>query len=166
MFLSNKTRRADDARAAALFAPKVSPQTPPDPARRLPLFACAVAAGFPSPAEDYVEGKLDLNEHLIRRPAATFIVRVEGESMTGAGILPGDLLVVDRSLKPKSGDIVIAAVGGELTVKRLARVRGGWVLRAENPDYPAISLNEDGGGGAENALWGVVTSAIHRFSRR
>ena len=79
----------------------------------LPVLAAAVPAGFPSPAEDYVEGKLDLNEHLIARPAATFIVRVEGDSMTGAGIFCGDLLVVDRSIEARADSIVVAAVGGE-----------------------------------------------------
>lgn len=126
----------------------------------LPVLAAPVPAGFPSPAEDYVEGKLDLNEHLIRRPAATFIVRVEGDSMAGAGIFCGDLLVVDRSIEARPDSIVVASVGGELVVKRLRKEGTGWVLAAENPDFPAIEI------GAECAIWGVVSSSIRRFDRR
>ena len=120
----------------------------------LPVLAAPVPAGFPSPAEDYVEGKLDLNEHLIRRPAATFIVRVEGV------IFSGDLLVVDRSIEARPDSIVVAAVGGELVVKRLRKGGAGWFLAAENPDFPAIEI------AADCAIWGVVTSSIRRFDRR
>ncbi len=126
----------------------------------LPVLAAPVPAGFPSPAEDYVEGKLDLNEHLIRRPAATFIVRVEGDSMVEAGIFSGDLLVVDRSIEARADSIVIAAVGGELVVKRLRKEGAGWVLVAENPDFPAIEI------AADCIIWGVVSSSIRRFDRR
>lgn len=134
---------------------------PPPPA--VPLMAGAVPAGFPSPAEDFAEGRLDLNDHLIRRPAATFIVRVKGDSMTGAGIFPGDFLVVDRSLEAQSGSIVIAAVGGELTVKRLHRAGDRhWMLIAESPRYPPITLGPE----PDCMIWGVVTSAIHQFERR
>ena len=129
----------------------------------LPLVAAAVPAGFPSPAEDFVEGTLDLNDHLIRRPAATFIVRVKGDSMTGAGIFPGDLLVVDRSLEAKSGSIVIAVIGGELTVKRLHKENPNqWTLVAENPHYPPIAFGPD----RDCMIWGVVASAIHQFEKR
>ncbi|PCI41969.1 MAG: hypothetical protein COB46_01965 [Rhodospirillaceae bacterium] len=128
--------------------------------RKLPVLASSVHAGFPSPAEDYVEGSLDLNEHLIRHPAATFIVRVEGESMRGAGIFPGDLLVVDRSVEPRDGHVVIAAVEGELTVKRLKGRAGQWSLIAEHPDFPPIRLN---GGGEASSIWGVVTSSVRRL---
>lgn len=120
----------------------------------LPLFSSTVRAGFPSPAEDFVEGSLDLNKHLIEHPAATFFMRVSGDSMTGAGIYPDDLLVVDRSLKAVAGNIVIAVLHGELTVKRLAKEKEAWFLKAENPDYPRFELPED----AE--IWGVVTSSI------
>ena len=132
------------------------------PERPLPFFASLIAAGFPSPAEDYVEGRLDLNERLVRRPAATFIVRVQGESMTGAGIYPNDLLVVDRSLEAKSGDIVIAVVDGELTVKRLRKTIGEAYLTPENPAYPRIKLED----GTDCVIWGVVASAIREFHRR
>ncbi len=132
------------------------------PRRALPLVAGTVPAGFPSPAEDFIEGTLDLNDHLIRRPAATFIVRVKGESMTGAGIFPGDLLVVDRSLEAQPGSIVIAVINGELTVKRLHKTDGRWFLIAENPHYPPFPLGHD----HDCTIWGVVASAIHQFERR
>ena len=132
----------------------------PNPQRaERPLFLSRVPAGFPSPAEDYVEGSLDLNEHLIEHREATFFVRVKGQSMTGAGIADGDLLVVDRSLEAGDGDIVVAVVDGELTVKRLWR-RGGRVrLLAENPAYAPIDLKD----GQELAVWGVVTSIVRRM---
>lgn len=125
----------------------------------LPVMASAVCAGFPSPAEDYVEGSLDLNRHLIRHPAATFIMRVEGVSMTGAGIFPGDLLVVDRSVEPLDDHVVIAQVAGELTVKRLKGAAGRWRLVAEHPDFAPIALDGDADG-ETSAIWGVVTSAV------
>ncbi len=125
-----------------------------------PLYASMVAAGFPSPADDYMEGTLDLNEHLITHPAATFMVRVEGNSMTDAGILPGDLLIVDRSLESRSGHIVVAVINGELTVKRLLKVKNGWQLKAENPDYPPTQIEPE----SQCAIWGVVTGSVRRFT--
>ena len=103
---------------------------------KIPLVSSSVPAGFPSPADDYIEGQLDLNEHFIRNPSSTFCVRVTGESMKDAGILPQDILIVDRSLDWKDGSIVIAVVDGELTVKRLFQQRGHVALVPENPDYP------------------------------
>ncbi len=138
----------------AIFAPMASLPRP------LPVLAAPVPAGFPSPAEDYVEGKLDLNEPLIRRPAATFIVPVDGESMVEAGSFSGDLLVVDRGIEARPDSIVVAAVGGELAVKRLRKEGAGWFLAAENPDFPPIEI------AADCAIWGVVTSSIRRFDRR
>jgi DNA polymerase V len=123
----------------------------------LPLFGGKVAAGFPSPADDYVEKTLDLNELLVQKPAATFFVRAQGESMLGAGIHPNDILVVDRSIEPVPGKIVICALNGELTVKRLVRAKGQWRLKAENPAYPDIALHEE----LEMVIWGVVTNVIH-----
>jgi DNA polymerase V len=125
----------------------------------LPVYMSAVSAGFPSPAEDYVEGKLDLNEHLIPRPSATFMVRAMGDSMTGVGIFSGDILVVDRSLQPKHGSIIIAVIDAELTVKRLYRRKGVIRLEAANPAYPSITVSED----MELWCWGVVTAAIHQY---
>ena len=123
----------------------------------LPLFAGKVAAGFPSPADDYVEKKLDLNELLVQKPAATFFVRAQGESMLGAGIHPNDILVVDRSIEVTPGKIVICALNGELTVKRLDCINEQWLLKAENPAYADIILHDE----LEMIVWGVVTNVIH-----
>ncbi|WLE98154.1 MAG: translesion error-prone DNA polymerase V autoproteolytic subunit [Candidatus Electrothrix communis] len=125
----------------------------------LPLFLGGVSAGFPSPAEDYTDGSLDLNELLITNQAATFFVRVDGESMTGAGIQHDDILVVDRSRQAEHNDIVIAVLDGELTVKRLVLDKGTARLVAENPAYPSIDIKNDEG----CQIWGVVTSVIHQF---
>jgi DNA polymerase V len=127
------------------------------PPQALPLFASHVQAGFPSPAEDYVDQRLDLNEYLIHHPAATFFVRVQGDSMEGAAIHDGDLLVVDRALEPAHGRIVIAAVNGELTVKRLLLRDGGAWLQPENPAYAALHISE----GLDCVIWGVVKHVIH-----
>jgi len=124
---------------------------------RRPLFLSGVSAGFPSPADDYLDRKLDLNEHLVKNPAATFFVRVAGDSMVGAGINDNDILVVDRSHEPCSGNIVIAVVNGELTVKRLLKNKDCCRLIAENPDYPDLEIDE----AAELEIWGVATYAIH-----
>lgn len=124
-----------------------------------PLFLSGVSAGFPSPADDYIDRQLDLNEHLITNPSATFFVRVAGDSMTGAGINNDDILIVDRSLEPVSGKIVIAILDGELTVKRLIRAENSCRLVAENPDYPDIVIEKE----MELEIWGVVTSSIHKL---
>lgn len=134
---------------------------PNTPKLTLPKFGHKVRAGFPSPADDYIETWLDLNEHLIQHKDATFFVQATGDSMTGAGIYDGSLLVVDRSLEAKHRDIVIAVVDSELTVKRLDKRRGRIRLIAENPDYPPIDFKD----GQELTTWGVVTSVILRFKR-
>ncbi len=123
--------------------------------------ASSVVAGFPSPAEQYVERPLDLNELLVARPAATYFVRAAGDSMTGDGIRDGDLLVVDRSLDPEDGSIVIACVDGEFTVKRLRRdgTSGAVRLEAANPAYRPIEF----AGEMELRVFGVVTAVVHRF---
>ena len=123
----------------------------------LPLALCRVEAGFPSPADDYMEGSLDLNDHIIKHPSATYFVKASGDSMIGAGIFNGDLLIVDRSLEASSGKIVIAEVDGQFTVKRLLKVIDGFSLQSENPNYPPIELQE----GNEVVVWGVVTHVIH-----
>lgn len=128
---------------------------------KLPLYEHKVAAGFLSPADDHVETLLDLNEHLIKNPASTFCVRVEGESMLGAGIHPNDLLIVDRGLSPQSGHVVIAAVNTELTVKRLAIDNANQVtLHPENDRFPVIAIQE----GMHFHILGVVTNVIHSLS--
>lgn len=124
-----------------------------------PLFTSTVSAGFPSPADDYIERHLDLNELLVKHPAATFFVRVEGQSMINAGIKSGDILIVDRSLNPGSGHVVIAVLNGEFLVKKLHR-RGNqtWLL-PENPKYAPVQITAE----ANFEIWGVVTSVIHNF---
>lgn len=123
------------------------------------LLTCPVPAGFPTQGENYLEGTLDLNRHLTEHPVATFFVRVVGDSMIGAGINPGDLLVVDRALEPRHGKIVIAIVDGELTVKRLDLGRDRLSLLPENPDYPVLEVGEL----TDFEVWGVVTAVIHKF---
>ena len=127
---------------------------------KIPLYASTVRAGFPSPADDYIEQHLDLNEHLIKHPAATFFVTASGDSMSGAGIASGDMLVVDRSLEATHGKIVIAAINGELTVKRLSRIAGTVQLLPENSQYQPIEIT----GEEDLVIWGVVTHVIHPAS--
>lgn len=122
-----------------------------------PVFMVPVSAGFPSPAEDYVEGSLDLNRHLIKHPAATFFVRVSGDSMINAGIYPNDILIVDRSLEPVNNKIVIAVLNGELTVKRLKLKDKQIYLYPENPNYSPIKIEEN----FDFEIWGVATNVIH-----
>lgn len=122
-----------------------------------PVWLARVPAGFPSPADDYLEGKLDLNQHLIKHPAATYFVRVTGDSMLGAGIHSGDLLVVDRSLEPADNSVVIAIVDGELTVKRLCTRQGKLWLLPDNDKYLPVEVRED-----SLQVWGVVTHVIHK----
>lgn len=124
----------------------------------LPLYSSSVRAGFPSPADDYIERKLDLNTHLIHHPAATFFVKASGDSMKNVGIQSGDMLIVDRSLEATHGRIVIAAIDGELTVKRLSRHQGKVKLLAENRAYPSIDITDE----QELVIWGVVTHVIHQ----
>ena len=127
----------------------------------LTFYTSRVPAGFPSPADDHVEGRLDLNLHLIRRPASTFFVRAEGESMKEIGIFGGDILVVDRSIAPQNNDIVIAILYGELTVKRLKLLTSKPTLSAENTAFPDIPIDN-----LDCEIWGVVIHSIrHHCSR-
>lgn len=128
------------------------------PVAAIPVALERVPAGFPSPAQDYWDGDIDLNEHLIRNRPATFVVRVAGESMVGAGIADGDELIVDRSLDPTDGDVVIAIVEGELTVKRLRLTAARPELHPENPAFPVLRP-------AELTIWGVVTTCLHHLHR-
>jgi DNA polymerase V len=125
--------------------------------KELPYYEANVPAGFPSPAADYEENQLDLNRHLIRNPTATFFVRVSGDSMIGAGINDGDLLIVDRSLNPKDKNVVIAVVHGELTVKRIRIRRKKIILEPENENYASQEISEE----SDFQVWGVVTNVIH-----
>ena len=127
------------------------------PLANLPLFGGKVPAGFPSPADDHLEATIDLNQHYIKHPAATFLVKVQGDSMVGAGIHSGDTLIVDRSLEAQSGSIVVAVVNGDLTVKRLSLEGDEVWLLPENVKYQPIAIKE----GVELHIWGVVAHVIH-----
>lgn len=127
---------------------------------RIPLFSHKVVAGFPSPADDYIEGRLSLDEHLIANRNATFFVRAKGNSMIGAGIFDGDLLIVDKSISPTSGQIVIAIIDGDPTVKRLVLRDNQTILKPENLRFKEIVLQE----GQELQVWGVVTATVKKFS--
>lgn len=146
----------------ALVVTAYVPASAVPPGPPLPFVLGRVSAGFPSPADDYVEGHLDLHELTGSLSPSCYWTRAEGESMAGAGILSGDLLLVDRALDPQNGDVVVAAVDGELTVKRFMRRGGRTALLAANPAYPAIELRD----GQELVVWGVVTYVLHDARRR
>lgn len=123
----------------------------------IPVYLSKVQAGFPSPADDYIERYLDFNSEFVKHPAATFITQAVGESMIEAGIFPGDRLLVDRSLEATDGKIVIAAIHGELTVKRLSRKGGKVQLLPANPDFQPIDITQE----EDVVIWGVVTLVLH-----
>ena len=125
----------------------------------LAFFATQPAAGFPAPGDDQVENILDINDLVVQNPASTFFVRVAGDSMEGAGIFHGDVLVIDRSKEPKDGRIVVAAVNGELVVKRLGIRNGIQLLLSENEAYDPIQV----GDGEECFIWGVVVGSVRQF---
>ena len=121
-----------------------------------PFFLPAISAGFPSPAENFVEAALDLNRHVVKHPVSTFYVRVQGNSMIDAGIVQDSILVVDRSIDCKDGDIVVARVNADFCIKRLRIFEGSVSLTSENPNYPAISITDE----TEFEIWGKVTWSI------
>lgn len=123
------------------------------------LFASEPAAGFPAPADDLIEKALDINDLIVENPASTFFVRVRGDSMEGAGIFSGDVLVVDKSVEPRDGKIVVAAVYGELVVKRLKKVGDTHMLYSENDSYKPIEVNEND----DCFIWGVVVGSVRIF---
>lgn len=125
---------------------------------KLPLFSFRLPAGFPSPADDYVDQKLDLNEYLVKHPSATYYVRVEGDSMVNAGIHQDDILIVDRSLEAKHNDVVVAAYEGELTVKRYHFKGDRIFLISDNPKYPPTEITPE----TDFYVWGVVSYVIHK----
>ena len=126
----------------------------------IPYLLSRISAGFPSPADDYIENNLSLSELLIRNHLSTFLMKTSGDSMMDVGINDGDILVVDRSIEPKNRDIVIAILEGNLTVKRLLfKASGSILLKSENTAYKDIKISES----ADLEIWGVVTSAIHQF---
>ncbi|HZS43720.1 MAG TPA: translesion error-prone DNA polymerase V autoproteolytic subunit [Blastocatellia bacterium] len=142
-----------DTIARQIIKPDLSRET------SVPLFASQVAAGFPSPADDWLEGELDLVGFLVRHPAATFYVRVSGDSMIGAGIHSNDILIVDRACKPVDGDVIIASINAELTVKRLAARKGRLQLVPENRNYKPIDITDE----MNFEVWGKVLHVIHSF---
>ena len=126
---------------------------------RIPLLNASVSAGFPSPADDYTEENIDLNEHLISNPSSTFFLRVKGDSMINAGIKDKDLIIVDKSLIAKPGDIVIAMIDGEFTIKRLSIKNDELYLKAENHNYPDFRFKNH----IDVQIWGVVIHSIHSY---
>lgn len=125
----------------------------------LPLFASSPQAGFPAPGDDLVHEELNVHDLLVKHPESTFFVRVEGDSMEGAGIFSGDVLVIDRSVEPKHGSIVVAVVDGGLVVKRLRVEREGLFLISENAAYEPIKVAPE----ADCFVWGVVTGSVRQF---
>ena len=121
------------------------------------LYSNSVCAGFPSPASDYLEGEIDLNRYLIKNPLATFIVKSQGNCMLQAGIHSGDLLIVDRSIKPKNNSIAIASIDGDLTVKRIKISEKKFLLSSDNKDYGNVKINNE----SDIFIWGIVTKVIH-----
>ena len=121
------------------------------------LYLNSVCAGFPSPASDYLEGEIDLNRYLIKNPLATFIVKSQGNCMLQAGIHSGDLLIVDRSIKPKNNSIAIASIDGDLTVKRIKISGKKFLLSSDNKDYGNVKINNE----SDIFIWGIVTKVIH-----
>ena len=126
---------------------------------KIPLLNDSVSAGFPSPADDYTEENIDLNEHLISNPFSTFFLRVKGDSMINAGIKDKDLIIVDKSLIAKPGDIVIAMIDGEFTIKRLSIKNDELYLKAENHNYPDFRFKNH----IDVQIWGVVIYSIHSY---
>ena len=126
----------------------------------LTFYKEAVECGFPSPARDFTEGTIDLNEELIPRPSSTFIVRARGDSMIGSGIYPGDLLIVDRSLSPRNGSIIIAVLDGELSVKGLELNNDQVTLSSSNPNYSDVIVSEE----MDFTIWGVCTNVVHNLT--
>ena len=125
----------------------------------IPLVTETISAGFPSPAEDYIELGIDLNKYLIRNPISTFFLRVSGNSMNNAGIYNNDLLIIDRSINPNPGHIVVALLDGEFTLKRLIKKQDNYYLKADKEDYPAINLYEY----LDIQIWGVAIYSIHEL---
>ena len=124
----------------------------------IPLFSSRVQAGFPSPADDFIEQDLDLNDYLIEHPAATFFIRSIGRSMVLDGIFPDDILIVDRAKMVKNNDIVVASLNGDFTVKRFCKTNQKVILKPSNPDFKDIFVNSED----DFQIWGVVTYVVHK----
>lgn len=147
----SENKAKNELKVVDIYVPEINEEL------NLPMFLMSVSAGFPSPADDYIESKLDLNNFLIKNPSATFFVRVAGDSMIDVGIHTGDILIVDRALTPKEGSIVIAVINGELTVKRLHFNQNKIFLYAENKNYLPIEITEE----MNFEIWGIVSNVIH-----
>lgn len=132
---------------------------PAFPPVEIPLIGNTISCGFPSPADEYLERNLDLNEHLISKPAATFFIRAKGDSMIGAGIHENDLLIIDRAITAQNNHVVVAVLNGEFTLKRLRKLDGKIFLFPENPKYSPIEIKE----GMEFEIWGVAIHCIHKL---
>jgi DNA polymerase V len=147
VFMLHPNRRSADVAAFLAVDPRI--------ALTIPLMLSIAVCGFPSPADDYLDQALDFNELLVTNPPATFAVRIGGESMVDAGLCPGDIAIVNRALKPRHRDIVLALVAGEHTIKRLLLGGGQPVLKAENKAFPEIVIPEEG-----FEIWGVIKHSI------
>jgi DNA polymerase V len=141
-----------DPKELELFKPNTSTNI------ELPLFPTGISAGFPSPADDYIEDRIDLNIELIRNPSSTFFGRVNGDSMINAGIGDGDLIVIDKSIEPRDGSIVVCVIDGEFTVKRFQKINGEILLVPENEKYKAIKITNEN----DFRVWGTVTYTIKK----
>lgn len=135
------------------FVPEISEEI------RLPLVDAFISAGFPSPADDYLEAKLDLNQLLIQNPSSTFFARVRGNSMVDVGINDGDILIIDKSLEPKRNSVLVCFIDGEFTVKKVMKTNGDFYLMPQNKEFEPIKVNKD----SDFRLWGVVTYCIHKL---
>jgi len=144
--------RVHSAASLVIFTPALTTEL------ALPLAGSPVSAGFPSPAEDYIEMALDLNKELIKHPEATFYAKVKGHSMINAGIADGDLLVIDKALEQKDGDIAVCFIDGEFTLKRLALKEDGIYLMPANAEYKPIKITEDN----DFLIWGILSYVIHK----
>jgi DNA polymerase V len=124
------------------------------------LYSGSVSCGFPSPADEYLDGPLDLNDLLVKKPAATFFVRAKGDSMIDEGIFEGDILIIDRSIQPRSGQVVLAVINGEFTLKRLIKNGSQIILQPENPKYTPIQITAE----MDFQVWGVAIHCIHKLT--
>lgn len=145
--------KKDNPSPLQFFIPEVSEEL------RLPLVDAYISAGFPSPADDYLEAKLDLNKLLIRNPSSTFFARVRGTSMQDVGIHDGDILIIDKSLTPSHNSVLICFIDGEFTVKKIQKKNGDMYLMPQNKDFAPIKVDKE----SDFRLWGVVTYCIHKL---
>jgi DNA polymerase V len=147
-----KVRKIFNSKKLELFVPEISEEL------KLPLFQTGISAGFPSPADDYIEARIDLNKELIKNPSSTFFGRVNGDSMINIGIGNGDLIVVDKSIEPRDSSIVVCIIDGEFTVKRFKKIGADYFLLPENDQYKPIKVSKEN----DFRIWGTVTYSIKK----